>query len=278
MKIIMIMTAILLFIVQANCFSQNCLSPETIMSSHSGTEFISDDELKYHGENGQEYRHESGLLQLSDNYRERFMGLVDGTTDHHCYDPRTSLAFRIKWQTLYANPSFREMLEDIERSQASNKISLQPQDSIHFTVPINKNDGWEDKLISEGIAASTFKISIKGLFWNTYIQGRTFLKVYPESQAERNPLQDIIESLGGKHFGVYPIGIFQLTNDLTEDEAIELQGIIDAYRDIVFSTVEVNNLAIVEHENDLLIGSKTKSRIDFTNINDRSNSEYEESI
>jgi len=201
-----------------------------------------------------------GPLKLSSNYIERFLPLVNPTHARIPKDwrpkPGVSLVAFIPAEILTQSPGYKKIKDAIDQSRLlKNKVSFSNESLIHFTFQGTYSVNDLEKIRTQLKNAAGFRVRVKGIFINTYVQGRAFFKVYPEfdESTGENGAQKIFKDLEVPFDRTtYPAGFLQLTDDLNEAETKELLRIIEEFKDEDIVDFQVNELVFGKHNNDLL--------------------------
>jgi hypothetical protein len=206
------------------------------------------------------YLRPSHPLVLSDKY------LAAIAKEESIGTSRLSLVHHIPLHLLQKSAAYQELKQRILKSKAfqHNRLNMTKEENLHFTLlsSLRARKIPEQKMLSDirkKIGGSgEIWLKVKGLWVNGSIRGRLFFKTYPEvdSPQDLNKLATLIDALGGNDFKVYPTAFFQLTDDLTEDEAQELKKIFDDYKDVTFFEYPMKDLQLMAVNDSILTNKR----------------------
>lgn len=244
----------------------HCLSPslsaDNIFVGRQGR-FVDDShpEISYAQD---AYRHETGSYEMNTKYRSKYLHLFlnEAGLKHTDYFPlvmpsipmrfsgagKRSLIKQIPFPELDSSANFHKLVERMKNSKAAQngKIVMMHPNKLHFVLVSNLNHA----ISLNPQSLPPFKIKLQGLWWSKNENSQLFLKVYPQTNALGfDVIGDVLR--GGRPLytpifkpTVYPVRLFCLRENLSQEEALELQQIVDEFNDADFGTMDVPQLEV----------------------------------
>ncbi len=174
-----------------------------------------------------------------------------------------SLVIPLPDQALRRSANFLALEREIRSASFAAKISWdiveQRRDKLHATIcgslSVDNPPVIGDAQIAALAAISPFEVEIRGLFSGEINLGRLYLKAYPQKRATRNVFQDIQAALGRKLTDLYPVGLYNFTEELTVPETTALADIIRRWRDVPLLRFKLDRLWLLGSSDDLVLES-----------------------
>ncbi len=216
----------------------------------------------------QTYQHRQGQpYRLCQGYKKRFLPLVNPShADLSAHDSvkannrhGVSLVAFVRTDVLTTLEPLKTVVRETlpEGTYNFNEPGL-----THFTIRGygDPKDLALNNLPNEVSAAlmgfPAARVQIRGVWLPDFLMGRVFLRVYPEVGAatEENKISEMIQKVGGRDWGTYPIGFVQFRRDLTISETDSLLAALKDFNEQVFAKeARIDSLLLVQHSNDLLM-------------------------
>ncbi len=178
-----------------------------------------------------------------------------------------SLVLPLPAQELATSAAFRKLDDTIRRSSFSSKIAwdivARRADRLHATIAGSLGEGESVPLLPSRALAGLgpFKIRIGGVFSGNVNRGRLYLKVYPELRDGENIIHRVQRLLGRPTTDLYLIGLYNLTDHLTEEESSALSAIIESWWSEPLLVTEVTEFWLLSSRDDLVLDSRIERRI-----------------
>jgi hypothetical protein len=249
-----------------------------------GVDLCDESELGYLRSRTQ-FREDSGLT-LDEHYRFAHLPLVapehpdviaaregdrPGTSYVMGRHARTfSLVVPIPAEALLRSEAYRELESDLKASPFANKLAwdLLPrrQDKLHATIcgslreqPVFGADA------REALArVGPIEVELRGLFSGNVNVGRLYLRAYPERRAGQNVFRQIQRALGRSETDLYVVGLYNLVDHLSPDEATALSALIDGWWDRPILQLRAESLWLLGSADDLVLDSEVTETIRLT--------------
>lgn len=175
-----------------------------------------------------------------------------------------SLVLPVDAGTLEASAGYRALLADVRRQPFARKISWdiwrRRGKRLHATVcgglPQSFASGLPDAERSLLAAGPSFDVELRGLFSGNVNLGRLYLKLYPEKHAGQNSVQAVQRSLQRRETDLYPVGLFNLVDDLDIEETASLAALIERWWNKPVLRFEVSELWLLGSKDDLVLDSR----------------------
>jgi hypothetical protein len=172
------------------------------------------------------------------------------------HDTVTSLVLPVP-PTLYDAPAFRELVRELKAASFAPKIAwdiLEARRSrLHATLCSNLA---RDERFTALAQLGKLRIELRGLFSGSLNHGRLYLKTYPERIGSENALVRIQRALKARVTDLYPVGLFNLLDDLTVAETADLARLIDRWWDMPILRFEVDRLWLLSARDDLVLDAE----------------------
>lgn len=173
---------------------------------------------------------------------------------------------------LHESREYRELEVDLGASPFASKIAWnvleRRRSRLHATICGALPSGqWlatmdasrRDDLVRLG----SITIELRGLFSGTLNRGRLYLKVYPERCADGNPIRRIQRMVGCRETDLYLVGLFNLTDDLTPQEASALAALLERWWDKPILRLKIDQLWLLGAYDDLVLDAHVVDTISF---------------
>jgi hypothetical protein len=172
-----------------------------------------------------------------------------------------SLVLRIPEDALEKSEPFRRMEAEVRAAPFAKKISWenveQRKGKLHATICGYLSTGSVPTIDSRRREALShigpIAMDVFGLFSGVVNVGRLYLRLYPERRPEMNAIHEIQTAMGWQRSNLYPIGIYNLVDDLTPVEAEALSNMISRWWGTRLARLEVTSLDVVGAMDDLLL-------------------------
>jgi hypothetical protein len=236
--------------------------------------FCNDDDLDY-------AKHRTVILPQSDlrldaSYRLAHLPLVSpnhpdviseaaGKYYTHGLHPRVvSIVLPIPDQSLHGSSAFQALQLEMLSSAFAGKIAwdIMPlrKDKLHATLCGSLSIS-EPPVISPAQREALrqvgpIKASVRGLFSGDINIGRLYLCVYPEKRADSNVLQQIQRAMGARETNMFLVGLYNLTDHLTVNEASELARLIARWWKKPLFELQIDAVSLMVAEDDLVLKSE----------------------
>jgi hypothetical protein len=163
---------------------------------------------------------------------------------------------------LYDAPAFLALASELRAAPFAAKIAwqvLEPRRSrLHATLCGSLASG--ERLASADAnrratlaRLGPLSIELRGLFSGSLNHGRLYLKTYPERRGGGNVLAHIQRSWGARVTDLYPVGLFNLVDDLDRTEAVALAWLIDQWWDKPILRFRADSLWLLSARDDLVL-------------------------
>jgi hypothetical protein len=241
------------------------------MDRDETADFCSDEELGY--ERSRTRFHPGAGLALDETYRLAQLPLVapehpkviparEGTPYRMGRHPAvTSLVLPVPGDVLRRSPAYLELERDLRSAPFAPKVAwhiLEKRwEKLHATIcGFTRGDALPS--ISEAKRRELrrigrVRIDIRGLFSGNLNLGRLYFRVYPERRDGRNLIRHIQGMLGQRETDLYVVGCFNLMDDLTGDEAVALENIIERWWNRSILQLELDRLWLLAGKDDLVL-------------------------
>lgn len=180
------------------------------------------------------------------------------------HDPVTSLVLPVP-PTLHEATAFVELVGDLKAATFAPKISwdiLRARRSrLHATLCGSLASGERFQSLDENTRTALarrgkLQIELRGLFSGSLNHGRLYLKAYPERTGPENTLVQIQRTLKARVTDLYPVGLFNLVDDLTIAETADLARLIDRWWDRPILRFEADCLWVLSARDDLVLDAE----------------------
>jgi hypothetical protein len=170
-----------------------------------------------------------------------------------------SLVAPIPEDALEASSAFQDLQADMRAASFAPKIAWdivrRRSGKLHATVCGGLGpDAATASFDLSGIAP--FELELRGLFSGNINLGRLYLKAYPQRVDDRNALATVQTALGRKTSDLYPVGIYNLSEELSGTETGELAGIIRRWWDRPLLRLRIDQLWLLASRDDLVLDSR----------------------
>lgn len=173
-----------------------------------------------------------------------------------------SVVIPIDSDALTASPDYSEMEDALRQSSFAAKIDwdLLPRRRhvLHATIAGGMSG---EPLHSALRKQQPFIAELRGLFSGNMNLGRLYLRLYPENRGHENAIVEIQQILGKPATTLYLVGLFNLTDHLTQVETLELARLIDRFWSRILLRFEVDMLWLLGTSDDLALESRVVERI-----------------
>lgn len=213
-------------------------------------------------------------LQLDASYRLAHLPLV--APDHPDVIPSAegkpyrmgkrpevfSLVVPVDANALASSSGYVELVDALRQSQLAAKIDwallARRSGILHATIA----GGLSGEPVAPALAAlPAFDAELRGLFSGNINLGRLYLKLHPEKRGEGNAITGIQKALGRATTNLYLVGLFNLTDHLTEAETRELAVLIERFWSKPLLTFRVETLWLIGTSDDLALEARIVERI-----------------
>ncbi len=183
-----------------------------------------------------------------------------------------SLALPIAGDALQQAPAYRQLEQALRESRFAHKIAwsvLAPRKAVlHATICANLAIDAKPVIAPEIRDALSrlgpLHIELRGLFSGSMNLGRLYLRVHPERRDGINMVQRIQRSFGGRETDLYPLGMFNLVDDLDATEADALMTLIELWWAQPLLRLELDHLWLLGATDDLVLDDPVIERIALT--------------
>jgi hypothetical protein len=186
-----------------------------------------------------------------------------------------SLVLPVSAAELAGSAGFREMEDQLRRSIVAPKISWdiveRRKDRLHATIAGSLGEGEPAPVLPPDALAALarlgpLRVQLRGLFSGNVNRGRLYLKAYPETCDGQNPFQLIQRLLGRTATDLYVVGLYNLTDHLTPDEATVLAQIIERWWQQDLLEITVHELWLLSSCDDLVLDSRIENHISLLSL------------
>ena len=177
------------------------------------------------------------------------------------HEPVLSLVLPVP-SILYDAPAFLALARELRAAPFAAKIAwhvLEPRRSrLHATLCGSLARGERLGAADASRRASLVRlgalsIELRGLFSGSLNHGRLYLKAYPERRGGGNVLAHIQRAWGARVTDLYPVGLFNLVDDLDPTEAAALARLIDQWWDKPILRFRADSLWLLSARDDLVL-------------------------
>jgi hypothetical protein len=98
-------------------------------------------------------------------------------------------------------------------------------------------------------------VRLEGLFSGNVNRGRLYLETHPEEREGRSAVHIVQEAMGRLASDLHVVGIHNLTDHLTAEEAAELRALMAKWRGAVIAELVVEELWLLSSLDDLVLDS-----------------------
>lgn len=172
------------------------------------------------------------------------------------HDAVTSLVLPVP-PTLYDAPTFLDLSRELGAASFAPKIAwdiLEARRSrLHATLCGSLASGERFTALAR---RGKLSIELRGLFSGSLNHGRLYLKTYPERSGPDNTLAQIQRAVQGRITDLYPVGLFNLVDDLTVAETADLARLIDRWWDRPILRFEADCLWVLSARDDLVLDAE----------------------
>lgn len=192
---------------------------------------------------------------------------VSDYKDGYYDQARNSLVVLIPLKKLLKSESFRMFHNDVVNAPFGSKINWRifdrRLDLTHITICRGLSE-WsltDIKAQTKSLLKAldrTYKVQVRGAFIGKLNTGRIYLKSYPEIlERETNIFQKIQYEFDKTPSAVYPLGLYNVFEELDSIESHSLRMLIKKYWNSNFAEINLtsNSLAIIKTHNDLILDS-----------------------
>ncbi len=171
-----------------------------------------------------------------------------------------SLVLPIAWKALAASPAFVALEGQLRSASFASKIAWtiaeRRRGRLHATLcgslaPEDVTDG----RIAALAASGRFRVRLEGLFSGNVNRGRLYLETHPEERDGRNVVHRIQEAMGCAPSDLYVVGIHNLIDHLTVEEAADLRAMMARWRGRLVAELTVEELWLLSSVDDLVLES-----------------------
>lgn len=167
--------------------------------------------------------------------------------------------------TLYDAPAFLDLSRELRAASFAPKIAWSILDArrarLHATLCGSLASGERLQLLNETMRTALARlgklhVELRGLFSGSLNHGRLYLKTYPERIGAENALVRIQRALNARVTDLYPVGLFNLVDDLTAAETADLARLIERWWDRPILRFEVDRLWLLSARDDLVLDAE----------------------
>jgi len=175
--------------------------------------------------------------------------------------------------TLYDAPAFLDLDRELRAASFAPKIAWDILEArrarLHATLCGSLAGGERLQSLNETMRSAlarlgTLPIELRGLFSGSLNHGRLYLKTYPERTGAENALVRIQRALNARTTDLYPVGLFNLVDDLTAAETADLARLIDRWWDRPILRFEVDRLWLLSARDDLVLDAEIVETISLS--------------
>ncbi|MCA3727085.1 MAG: hypothetical protein INE96_10350 [Phenylobacterium sp.] len=183
---------------------------------------------------------------------------------------RTSIVAFVPWSVFAASEGYRASAAALGDAAFAGKIAArlhrQRKDRLHATVCNLLHLTHSPDEIEAAIAEIEKQPAFDVRIWGPWLghdrnNGRLYLPFTPERRGGRDALGDIQAAAGVVPTRFYGLGIEQFTDHLSAQEAEELDGVLQRFKDVAIADVRVRELALIQTHDDLILSSTVTRRI-----------------
>ncbi|HEY5793571.1 MAG TPA: hypothetical protein VIU82_01035 [Bosea sp. (in: a-proteobacteria)] len=175
-----------------------------------------------------------------------------------------SLVLPIDEAKLAASEPLERLDDEMRRAPFARKIAwaVMPRRAgrLHATLCGTLSTGDAPVLDPAARAALSrigpFKVELRGLFSGNVNRGRLYLRLYPESRGETNPIHAIQAAFGRQPGDLYLVGLYNLTDDLDAGETAALAALIERWWDEPLLRFETTTLWLLGARDDLVLDAE----------------------
>ena len=173
-----------------------------------------------------------------------------------------SVVLPVGADALEASPAMAELEAALRASPFAGKVAwgLLPRRRgvLHATVCGGLGAGPPPELGEEALAAlaavGPFEVELRGLFSGNVNLGRLYLRVYPEARANgTDALRAVQRALGRPVDDLWLVGIYNLLDDLTSEEAAALDRLLDDWWEVPLLRFTATELWLLGARDDLVL-------------------------
>jgi len=172
-----------------------------------------------------------------------------------------SLVLPVRYEALSTSPAFDAMLMELKSGPLATKIAWDAFDArtdrLHATLCGELAGPAFDRIPCDArellAAIGPVACEVRGLFVGTKNIGRIYLRVYPETRAGENVFHTVQGALNYSKTGLFLIGLINLKDHLSADEAGVLGEIIDRTWERTFARLTIDRLLVQESRDDLVL-------------------------
>jgi hypothetical protein len=181
-----------------------------------------------------------------------------------------SLVLPVAMEALRASQAFRALDAEIGSSAFASKVAWdvmeRRKNKLHATIAGSLGEGDAPPAIAaEALEAlrrlGPVAVRIGGLFSGNVNVGRLYIKAYPEKRGGENLFHRMQDILGRKRTDLYVVGLYNLTDHLTADEAGDLADIVQRWWREEILVLSADALWLMSAVDDLVLDSRIESEL-----------------
>lgn len=175
-------------------------------------------------------------------------GLLMGMYTESVY----SVILELEWSVFGNAMAFQGLFVDLKQSCFASKIAWDMfesrRDKLHVTIcgridPLviqQHVDEWRAQLAQTSLQ----RFQVVGLFAGQFNRGRLYAKLRPVPDNSRASLRELADVLGCATTPIHLVGLFNLTDELSEFEAQELNRLIQKWWNVSYFTITPTHLTL----------------------------------
>lgn len=171
----------------------------------------------------------------------------------------TSLVLEVDDVALGGSAAFAELGRAVAGARFAGKVAWpmlkRRRGRLHATIAGSLSPDELASLRDTDLAAEfgPVAVELRGLFSGRINLGRLYLKAYPEQRAGENLFARLQRRLGRAATDLYPVGLYNLAEELDPGEAEALQGIVMEWWDRPLLRFTASGLALFGTADDLAL-------------------------
>ncbi|MGL4636046.1 MAG: hypothetical protein ACRCWF_08700 [Beijerinckiaceae bacterium] len=186
------------------------------------------------------------------------------------HGPVHSLVLPIPPEKLEASTIYQALVAEMKSASFAHKIAwdtvTKRRAKLHATLcgslgrdtqaPLLPSET-QDKLSN----LMPFDVELRGLFSGNINVGRLYLKAYPARRNESQAFHEVQHIMGRPLTDLYVVGLFNLTDHLTAEEARDLAALIERWWDKPIFRFQAQELWLLTAHDDLVLDANVAQRI-----------------
>jgi hypothetical protein len=186
-----------------------------------------------------------------------------------------SLVLPVSSADLTTSTAFQRLESEIRRSILAPKIAwdimAHRRDKLHATIAGSLGEGDVVPILPPDVMAALsrlgpLRVQLRGFFSGNVNKGRLYLKAYPERRDGQNVFQLIQRLLGRPTTDLYVVGLYNLVDHLTADEAVVLAQIIESWWQQDLLEITARELWLLSSCDDLVLDSRVENHISLLSL------------